>query len=162
MYLAGCLPYLPTLVRPSARMTKRLQLLVQAVGLAVGGEAVGLAVGGEAGSRLAGRLGVRVTFPTLLRCLRRTPLLEATTVRVLGIDDWSYKRGQTFGTILVDLEDHRVIDLLPDREAETVATWRVDHPGVEIISCDRAGAYADDPRKGEPTFGMVSFSNPRA
>lgn len=138
---------LPALVQPSARMTNRLRILLQAVGLAAGA---------EAGSRLAGQLGVRITPPTLLRCLRRTPILTATTVRVLGLDDWSYKRGQTFGTILVDLERHRVIDLLPDRRSETVQMWLEKHPEVEIISRDRASGYADAARKAAPQAIQVA------
>ena len=101
-YLVGCLPYLPALVQPSARMTNRLRLMLQTIGLATGG---------EVGARLASRLGMQVSPPTLLRCLRAIPSPSSKPVRVLGIDDWSYKRGQTFGTILVDLERHQVIDL---------------------------------------------------
>ena len=84
---------LPALVQPSARMTNRLRFQLQRVGLAVGG---------EMGSRLARVLGMQVAPATLLRCLRTLPSPPARTVRLLGLDDWSYKRGQTFGTILVD------------------------------------------------------------
>lgn len=138
---------MPALVQPSARMTNRLRLLLQTVGLAVGG---------EAGSRLAGKLSMPVTPPTLLRCLRATSVVRVPTVRVLGLDDWSYKRGQTFGTILVDLEHHRVIDLLPDRRSDSVQTWLEKHPEVEIISRDRASGYADAARQGAPQATQVA------
>jgi len=125
---------LPELVQPWARMTNRLRSALQALGLATGG---------EGGAELAPKLGMRVAPTTLLRGMRAmsTPVVE--TVRVLGIDDWSYKRGQTFGTILVDLERHRVIDLLPNRTAETLKSWLERHPEIEVISRDRASSYAD-------------------
>jgi transposase len=83
-----------------------------------------------------------------------TPVVE--TVHVLLIDDWSYKRGQTFGTILVDLERHRVIERLSDRTAATVKSWLERHPEIEVISRDRASSYADAARQGAPQALQVA------
>ena len=138
---------LPDLVQPSARLTNRLRLALQAVGVATGG---------EVGARLAPKLGMQATPSTLLRCLRTISSPSAQPVRILGVDDWAYKRGETYGTILVDLERHQVIDLLPDRSAETVKVWLQGHPEIEVISRDRASSYADAARQGAPQATQVA------
>ncbi len=87
-------------------------------------------------------LGVwRICPATLLRLLRRAPEPNQTVPRVVGVEDWARRKGHTDGTILVDLEWHRPIDLLPDREPGSLITWLRDHPSVEIITRDRSIDY---------------------
>ncbi len=131
---------LPELVQSYARMTNRLREWI---------EAIGRAASGEVGARLAEQLGMCVSPTTILRRLMALFTPPVGTVSVLGIDDWSFRRGQKFGTILVDLTTHAIIDLLPDRSAETAAAWMRLHPEIEIVSRDRGEDYASVQIEGE-------------
>ena len=138
---------LPELLQPSARMTNRLRSALQALGLATGG---------EVSARLAPKLGMQGAPTTFLRCLRVLGASSTLKVRVVGVDEWAYKRGETYGTILVDLERHQVIDLLPDRSGDSVKGWLQGHPEIEVISRDRASSYADAARQGAPQAIQVA------
>jgi len=116
-----------------------------------------LALGGRAGARLARRLGLLASRSTLLRELHhRARSIPVQSPRVLGIDDWAWKKGHRYGTILCDLEKRKVIDLLPDRQAATVEKWLRQHPGVEIVSRDRGGIYAEAARNAASAAVQVA------
>lgn len=124
---------LPSVVQPYARRTTRLAHIHQQIGLVLGG---------AAGSKLCGMLGISTGVDALLSLVRRRCLPAVPTPRVLGIDDWAQRKGHRYGTILVDHERGRIVDLLPDRTPESVRQWLHDHPGVEIVTRDPAEAYA--------------------
>jgi hypothetical protein len=116
---------------------------------------IAFAAGGEGGARLAYAQGLPASPRTLLRLLHAYPLPEAPPARVVGIDEWAWKKRKSYGTILVDLERKHPIDLLSDRNADRVKTWFEQHPGVEIIVRDRSGLFADGARRGEPAAMQV-------
>ena len=119
-------------------------------------EAIGFALGGEAGARLAIQLGFPASPDTLLRYIRQAPESAVVPPTVLGVDDWAWKRGHRYGTILVDLERRRVIDLLPDRSAKSFAEWLRGQSRVKIISRDRGGEYREGAKRGAPSAVPVA------
>jgi transposase len=138
---------IPTLVAPSARRTVRLAQHQQQLGLALGG---------NPSARLSADLGCGTSRNTFLRLVRRLPLPEPATPEVVGIDDWAWRKGQRYGTIIIDLERHCPIALLEDREAETLAAWLRQYPTIRIVARDRAGVYAEAATKGAPQASQVA------
>jgi transposase len=128
-------------------MTTRLLALVQVIGLVAGG---------QQGTRLAERSGITTTPSTLLRQLMQLRAPTTKAVRVLGVDDWSWKKGRRYGTILVDLERHAIIELLEDRAKDTFARWLRAHPEVRIISRDRGTDYAAAAREAAPQARQIA------
>jgi transposase len=137
----------PPLVEPFARKTTRLLAAWRAIGWTAGG---------TPGARLTRHLALPTSPTTLLRCVNTLPYPPIETVRVVGVDDWAWKKGQRYGTILVDLERHRVVDLLVERSSESFAAWLRAHPGVEIISRDRGSVYSEGATLGAPHAQQIA------
>jgi transposase len=118
--------------------------------------AIAFELSAEAGARVSHHLNMPVCGDTLLKILRETPISSTLAVRVLGVDDWAFRKGRTYGTLLVDLERHRPVDLLPDRTAETLANWLQAHSGIEIVSRDRSGEYRAGITQGAPQAVQIA------
>ena len=140
---------LPGLAAPFARRTARLAGIVRLLGHSAGG---------RPSERLMRRLGMPVSDTTILRSLKEhvRARSENGAIHVAGIDDWAWRKGANYGTIIVDLERRQVVDLLADRSAATTASWFKDHPEVEVVSRDRAGLYAEAARQGAPQARQVA------
>jgi len=140
---------LPAVAAPFARETDRL------AGIA---RLFGHSAGGRPSERLMARLGMRVSDTTILRRVKqhaRTKPHQAV-LRVAGVDEWAWRKGTKFGTIIVDLERRRVVDVLADRVAVRIADWFRQHPDLKIINRDRDGLYADAARQGAPQARQVA------
>jgi transposase len=138
---------LSQLVAPWAQMTTRLCQAIQAIGLATCG---------RLGARLSSRLGIAISWMTVVRRVMALPTKAAGQVHCLGIDDFSFLRGRTFGTVLVNLDTHQVIDLLPDRQTETATTWMQAHGEITHVSRDRGSEYASAASRGAPQAVQVA------
>jgi transposase len=138
---------LPEVVPHYARRTTRLLTTLNLFAAAMSG---------QAGARLLKQIGMAVSGDTLLRLAKRAGSAFVSTPKILGVDDFAFRRGRTYGTILVDLETHRPVDLLAERTVEALITWLKQHPGVEVISRDRSTEYARGASEGAPQARTAS------
>jgi len=138
---------LPALCRPHAQRTKRLQEALCRLGLAVGG---------QAGEDIGSEQGMSGSRDTILRLVRKSELSTSKEPKIIGLDDWAWKRRRRYGTLICDLESRNPIDLLPDRRAETVSAWLQAHPHIDMVSRDGSSEYASAIKKGAPQARQVS------
>ncbi len=140
---------LPQVTRVYGRQTERASEIVRLIGYVAGG---------RPGQRLLARLSIATSDDTILRRVREQAPLPRSSPPIynLGVDDWAWRKGQEYGTILVDLELHRVVDLLADRAAESFSEWLQQHPEIVTISRDRSGLYAEGATLGAPQAQQVA------
>ena len=138
---------LTAFLEPWARVTTRLGQQI---------EAIGLASCGRLGARLGARLRIEISRTSILRRVMKLATETTEPVQHLGVDDFSFRRGRTFGTVLVDLQRHQILDLLPDRQKETAAAWMKTHPEITHVSRDRSSEYASAVSAGAPQAIQVA------
>ncbi|WTW50315.1 ISL3 family transposase (plasmid) [Streptomyces sp. NBC_00015] len=138
---------LPRLTRRYSRWTERLRSTLAAVGLALAG---------RAGARMARAFGVPISRSALLRLLGALPEPEVPAPRIVGVDEYATRKGRVYGTVLVDVETRRPVDLLPNREASSLAAWLAKRPGIEIVCRDRAPFFAEGATAGAPQATQVA------
>ncbi len=139
----------PAFAIPYARRTTRGAEIVSLLGHSTGG---------RPGERLMERLGMSISDDTILRHLKRNAsrVDDQPSARIVGIDDWSWRKSWRYGTIIVDLERREVMDILEDRSVESVSRWLKRHPSIEVVSRDRCGLYAQGAREGAPQASQVA------
>ena len=132
---------IPAIAHFYARQTIQLEALLKIVAFEMSAETA---------SRVFKSLKIQVSPDRILRLIRKTVCIQGQEVRVLGVDDWAFKKGQNYGTLLVDLEKHPAIELLSDRTQNTLCEWLQKHPEIQIISRDRSFEYKAGIEAGSP------------
>ncbi|MFE6848689.1 ISL3 family transposase [Streptomyces sp. NPDC057686] len=138
---------IPGLTRRHGQRTERLRSTLAAIGLALAG---------RAGSRLADIVGAPVSRSTVLRLVDALPEPEVPAPRVVGVDEYATRKGRHYGTVLVDVETRRPVDMLPDRESSSLAAWLALRPGIEVVCRDRAPFFAEGATVGAPQAVQVA------